>query len=54
VVSLLRGKQFYYDEVVVTPVSKTIVPNGRSLTSANGDSAPVAGAADRSGQPASG
>jgi EmrB/QacA subfamily drug resistance transporter len=50
VVSLLRGKQFYYDEVVVTPTPKTIVPNGPSLTSANGDSAPVAGAADRSGQ----
>jgi MFS family permease len=52
VVSLLRGKQFYYDEVVVspTPKTKTIVPNGPSLTSANGDSAPVADAADHSGQ----
>ena len=62
VVSLLRGKQFYYDEtgvpvtagpaVTVPPVpgSKTISPNGPSLTSANGDSAPVAGAADHSGQ----
>jgi MFS family permease len=56
VVSLLRGKQFYYDEVVVspTPKTKTIVPNGPSLTSANGDSAPVADAADHSGQRAGG
>jgi hypothetical protein len=57
-VSLLRGKQFYYDEagVPVTagpavtvppgPAPETISPNGPSLTSANGDSAPVAGAAD--------
>jgi EmrB/QacA subfamily drug resistance transporter len=66
VVSLLRGKQFYYDEtgvpvttgpaVTVPPVpgSKTISPNGPSLRSANGDSAPVAGAADHSGQRAGG
>jgi MFS family permease len=55
VVSLLRGKQFYFDEVTVPPTSKTIIPNGSSLTSANnGDSAPVAGAADHSGQRASG
>jgi EmrB/QacA subfamily drug resistance transporter len=66
VVSLLRGKQFYYDEtgvpvtagpaVTVPPVpgSKTISPNEPSLRSANGDSAPVAGAADHSGQRAGG
>ena len=66
VVSLLRGKQFYYDETGVpvtagpavtvppAPVPETISPNGRSLTSANGDSAPVAGAADHSGQRAGG
>jgi EmrB/QacA subfamily drug resistance transporter len=66
VVSLLRGKQFYYDEtgVPVTagpavtvpprPVQETISPNGPSLTSANGDSAPVAGAADHTGQRAGG
>ena len=66
VVSLLRGKQFYYDETGVpvtagpavtvrpAPVPETISPNGPSLTSANGDSAPVAGAADHSGQRAGG
>jgi MFS family permease len=65
-VSLLRGKQFYYDETGVpvtagpavtvppAPVPETISPNGPSLTSANGDSAPVAGAADHSGQRAGG
>jgi MFS family permease len=50
-VSLLRGKQFYYDDsaagpaVTVTPApsSKAITPNGRALSSRNGDSAPVAG-----------
>ena len=50
-VSLLRGKQFYYDDsaagpaVTVTPApsSKTIIPNGHALSSRNGDSAPVAG-----------
>jgi EmrB/QacA subfamily drug resistance transporter len=47
VVSLLRGKQFYYDEPPIPPTIKTISPNGRSLTAPNnGDSAPVAGAAD--------
>jgi MFS family permease len=66
VVSLLRGKQFYYDEPTVpvaegpavsvptAPVSETISPNGPSLSVPNGDSAPVAGAADRSGQRRSG
>jgi EmrB/QacA subfamily drug resistance transporter len=66
VVSLLRGKQFYYDEAGVTvtagpavtvppaPGSQTIVPNGPSSTSANGNSAPVAGAAERSRQAAGG
>jgi len=66
VVSLLRGKQFYYDETGVpvtagpavtarpAPVPETISPNGPSLTSANGDSAAVAGAADHSGQRAGG
>jgi MFS family permease len=63
-VSLLRGKQFYYDEtgvpatvgpaVTVRPAPKTISPNGPSLTSANGHSAPVAGATDRTGQRAGG
>jgi EmrB/QacA subfamily drug resistance transporter len=54
VVSLLRGKQFYYDDAGVpvtagpavtgppAPAPETISPNGPSLTSANGDSAPVA------------
>jgi MFS family permease len=46
VVSLLRGKQFYYDEAGVLPAAKTIIPNGPSHTSANGDSAPAADAAD--------
>ena len=51
VVSLLRGKQFYYDEAEVPrPAAKTIIPNGPSLTSPDGDSAPVADVADRSGQ----
>jgi MFS family permease len=59
VVSLLRGKQFYYDETAVPPTAKIIIPNEPSLTSANGDSAPaagapVAGAADTSRQRASG
>ena len=66
VVSLLRGKQFYYDEAGVTvtagpavtvppaPGSQTIVPNGPSSTSANGNSAPVAGAAERNRQAAGG
>jgi MFS family permease len=65
-VSLLRGKQFYYDEagVPVTagpavtvppgPAPETISPNGPSLTSANGDSAPVAGAADHTARRAGG
>jgi EmrB/QacA subfamily drug resistance transporter len=54
VVSLLRGKQFYYDESKVPPAPQTIIPNGPSLTSANGDSPPVAGAADPTRQRASG
>ena len=66
VVSLLRGKQFYYDEAGVTvtagpavtvppgPGSRTIVPNGPSPTSANGNSAPVAGAAEHTRQAAGG
>jgi MFS family permease len=58
-VSLLRGKQFYYGDAGVSPVLKTIIPNEPSLTSANGDSAPVAGApvagaADHTGQRAGG
>jgi len=65
-VSLLRGKQFYYDDATVppapgpavtgrpAPAQETISPNGSSLTSANGDSAPVAGAADHTGQRAGG
>jgi len=62
VVSLLRGKQFYYDDaagrpaVTVTPAPapKVIIPNEPSLTSANGDSPSVAAAADRGRQRASG
>jgi EmrB/QacA subfamily drug resistance transporter len=55
-VSLLRGKQFYYDDahpltagpaVTVPPVAgpapKTIMPNGTASSSANGDSAPAVG-----------
>jgi hypothetical protein len=54
VVSLLRGRQFYYDEAGAVPIAKTIIPNGPSITSANGDSPSVAGAADRSRQRAGG
>jgi EmrB/QacA subfamily drug resistance transporter len=67
VVSLLRGKQFYYDDsggglptpgpavtVPPAPTPEVIIPNGPSLTSANGDSAPVAGAADHARQAAGG
>jgi hypothetical protein len=65
VVSLLRGKQFYYQEAGVRPTAgpavtvppappQTIIPNGASLTSANGDSPPVAGAADHGRQRAAG
>ena len=53
VVSMLRGKQFYYDDpgipvpaapaVTVPPSSNTIVPNGHRVSSANGGSVPVAG-----------
>jgi MFS family permease len=62
VISLLRGKQFYYDgpavpvakspavAVPAAPASETISPNGPSLSSANGDSASVAGAADPGGR----
>ena len=60
-VSLLRGKQFYYDDdgrpaVTVTPAPApaAISPNGPSSTSANGDSAPVADAAEHARQPTSG
>ena len=53
-VSLLRGKQFYYDDAAVPPPPKIIIPNEPPLTSANGDSAPVAGAADHTGQRAGG
>ena len=60
-VSLLRGKQFYYDDdgrpaVTVTPAPApaAISPNGSSSTSANGDSAPVADAAEHARQPTSG
>jgi EmrB/QacA subfamily drug resistance transporter len=53
-VSLLRGKQFYYDDAAVPPAPKTVIPNGPSLTSANGDSEPVAGAADSARQRAGG
>jgi MFS family permease len=58
-VSLLRGKQFYYDDqgaatvaaagpaaaVPPVPATKSISPNGHALTSRNGDSAAVAGPA---------
>ena len=43
IISLLRGKQFYYDEPAVPVVEGPAV-------SVPADSAPVAGAADRSGQ----
>jgi EmrB/QacA subfamily drug resistance transporter len=62
VVSMLRGKQFYYEDatgraaVTITPVPPRaiIIPNEPSLTSANGDSPPVAGAADHGRQRAAG
>ncbi|HEY6315691.1 MAG TPA: MFS transporter, partial [Streptosporangiaceae bacterium] len=66
VVSLLRGKQFYYDETEVPvtagpaltvrpgPTPQSISRNGPSLTSANGDSKPVAGAADHARHAAGG
>jgi MFS family permease len=74
VVSMLRGKQFYYNEagvpatavpgvpatavpavtVPAAPARESIIPNEPSLTSANGDSPSVVGAADRSRQRASG
>jgi hypothetical protein len=62
VVSLLRGKQFYYDEtgsrpavtVPPAPTPQVIIPNGPSLTAANGGSAPVADAAERTRQAAGG
>jgi MFS family permease len=60
-VSLLRGKQFYYDDdgrpaVTVTPAPAPAAnsPNGSSPTSANGDSAPVADAAEHARQPTGG
>jgi MFS family permease len=48
-VSLLRGKQFYWDDeaqpavAVPTAPTNSISPNGRALSPANRDSAPVAG-----------
>ena len=60
-VSLLRGKQFYYDDdgrpaVTATPAPApaAISPNGPSSTSANGGSAPVADAAEHTRQPTGG
>jgi EmrB/QacA subfamily drug resistance transporter len=58
-VSLLRGKRFYYDDknpatapaarpavaVPAAPAAASIVPNGHSRTCENGDSAPAAGPA---------
>jgi hypothetical protein len=48
-VSLLRGKQFYYDDkdapaVILAPVNhkKGIIPNGHALTPRNGDAPAVA------------
>ena len=61
-VSLLRGKQFYYDDAAVrvtagpavtvppAPAPGAISPNGPSRTSANGDSAPAADAAQPGGR----
>jgi EmrB/QacA subfamily drug resistance transporter len=58
VVSMLRGKQFYYDEtkapvtagppatVPSAPTQETISSNGLARTDGNGDSAPMASAAD--------
>jgi len=51
-VSALRGKQFYYEEITAgpavtvptAPARPPIGPNGPSITSPNGDSEPVAGA----------
>jgi MFS family permease len=54
VVSLLRGKQFYYDDGGIPSAPTIIIPNGPSLTSANGDSAPVPGAADHARHAAGG
>jgi EmrB/QacA subfamily drug resistance transporter len=54
-ISLLRGKQFYYQDPGVpvaagpgavlppAPSSATIIPNGHPVSSGNGDSVPVAG-----------
>jgi hypothetical protein len=53
-VSLLRGKQFYYDDAAAAAAPKTITPNGPSLTSANGHSAPVAGSANGHSAPVAG
>jgi MFS family permease len=61
-VSLTRGKQFYYDDeeiapalvVEPAPVTNAVAPNGTSLSSANGDSAPVAGRANTPRQAAGG
>jgi len=64
IVSMLRGKQFYYDEAEVpagpaatvppAPAPKPIIPNGPSLTSPDGDSAAPADAADHARQRAGG
>jgi EmrB/QacA subfamily drug resistance transporter len=64
VVSMLRGKQFYYDEAGVpagpavpvppAPALKPIIPNGPSLTSPDNDSAAPADAADHARQRAGG
>jgi MFS family permease len=65
-VSLLRGKQFYYDDQNATtaavtgpavtvppaPAVKSISPNGHALTSPNGDSESVAGPPDGDSSPA--
>jgi hypothetical protein len=62
VISMLRGKQFYYDDgdgrpaasVTPAPAPVAISRNGPSLTNANGDSVPVAGAAEHTRQPTGG
>jgi EmrB/QacA subfamily drug resistance transporter len=62
VISMLRGKQFYYDDgdgrpaasVTPAPAPVAISRNGPSLTNANGDSVPVADAAEHTRQPTGG
>jgi hypothetical protein len=54
IVSALRGKQFYYDDIAAgpavtvppAPAKRSITPNGPSITPANGNSEPMAGAAE--------